>query len=277
VKFTPLSLTLEELSRVWSILFQIRYALSIAYRASAVLIEPRLRTTPSLLVREPLLNTIPIRQPLVSRVVAAPDETAPIFSGGTIAVLGERLRAEDMEVLIGGNTVAPASLHDVHDERIELTLPGGLPAGPLSLQVRHLVLMGKLPVPHPAFQSNPGDFVLHPLIEKSLGNYLINVSNVTGAGANPRSADIAITLIDTVRRGQMATLELLRQGGVFRTFFAAARATDTVTVAFSVTNVPPAIYVARVRVDGAESPLDLDTTVGSPTFGQPIAPAVDLT
>ncbi len=40
VKLTPISLSLEELSNLWSIFFQVPYALSVAYEAAAVLIEP---------------------------------------------------------------------------------------------------------------------------------------------------------------------------------------------------------------------------------------------
>lgn len=39
VKFTPLSLSLEELSKLWSVFFQAPYALSLAYQGTAVLIE----------------------------------------------------------------------------------------------------------------------------------------------------------------------------------------------------------------------------------------------
>ncbi|WP_396957640.1 DUF4255 domain-containing protein [Nitrosomonas sp.] len=39
VKFTPLPLSLEELSKIWSVFFQTTYALTIAYQASVVLIE----------------------------------------------------------------------------------------------------------------------------------------------------------------------------------------------------------------------------------------------
>src|SRR5262249_53697071 len=39
VRFSPLSLSLEELSKLWSIFFQTTYALSTAYCASAVFIE----------------------------------------------------------------------------------------------------------------------------------------------------------------------------------------------------------------------------------------------
>lgn len=39
VKFTPLSLSLEELSKLWSVFFQAPYALSVAYIGTVVLIE----------------------------------------------------------------------------------------------------------------------------------------------------------------------------------------------------------------------------------------------
>jgi hypothetical protein len=39
VKFTPLPLTVDELSKIWSTFFQTPYALSVAYQATVVLIE----------------------------------------------------------------------------------------------------------------------------------------------------------------------------------------------------------------------------------------------
>jgi len=39
VRLAPLSLNLEELSKLWSVFFQTSYALSMAYQASVILIE----------------------------------------------------------------------------------------------------------------------------------------------------------------------------------------------------------------------------------------------
>ncbi|PTR05761.1 uncharacterized protein DUF4255 [Nitrosospira sp. Nsp5] len=39
IKFTPLSLSLEELSKLWSVFFQAPYALSVAYQGTVVLID----------------------------------------------------------------------------------------------------------------------------------------------------------------------------------------------------------------------------------------------
>lgn len=52
VKFTPQGLTIDELSRIWSIFYQVPYALSLAYIATVVLIESE----------EPALATLPVLQ-----------------------------------------------------------------------------------------------------------------------------------------------------------------------------------------------------------------------
>ena len=275
VKFTPLSLSLEEMSRIWSVFFQTRYTLSMAWRASAIFIEPQLRVAPSLPVRESLLLAVPIRQPRITDVVAAAGEDAPIVPGADIVIRGERLRADLLEILVGGNLAAPDF---ASDERIDLALPAGLPAGPQSVQVRHLLPLGDPPVPHHGFDSNPGAFILHPLIAQAGGNYQIAVTNVTGTGGNPRSATITPTLTSSAGPSQQITLELLdtATATVVRTFFAAPLAADTTTPSFPVTNIPAGTYLARVRINGADSALDRDTNPGSPTFGQAIAPTLTI-
>jgi hypothetical protein len=45
IRLSPLALSLEELSKLWSVFFQVPYALSVAYEASVVLIEPGLPRT----------------------------------------------------------------------------------------------------------------------------------------------------------------------------------------------------------------------------------------
>jgi len=52
VKFTPQGLSLEELSRIWSIFYQVPYALSVAYVATVVTIESE----------EPALAALPVLQ-----------------------------------------------------------------------------------------------------------------------------------------------------------------------------------------------------------------------
>jgi Pvc16 N-terminal domain/IPT/TIG domain len=279
VKLTPLSLSLEELSRIWSVFLQTPYTLSMAWRASAVFIEPQISIAVALPVREPRLLVVPIRRPHVERVVSVAGDDTPILPGSTIRIRGERLRSDQLEVLVGGNPVAPIT--PVNDTRIELALPANLEAGPQSVQVRHDVLMGEPPVPHPGFASNPGEFILHPQIERNpAGDYVIAVANVVGVDAEPRSADVSVTTISAVGRRQQVTLELLTRVGadarVRHTFFANARAADGTVLVFAVSGVVAGEYLARIRVNGAESSLDRDTTPGSPTLGQFIAPELSF-
>ncbi|HTZ40406.1 MAG TPA: DUF4255 domain-containing protein [Syntrophales bacterium] len=48
VRFTPLAVSLEEMSKIWSIFYQIPYALSIAYQGTVVLIESDEAVQPAL-------------------------------------------------------------------------------------------------------------------------------------------------------------------------------------------------------------------------------------
>lgn len=56
VRFSHMNLNLEELSKLWSVFFQIPYVLSVAYRASAVLIEAQEDVPPIPLVSQPRVS-----------------------------------------------------------------------------------------------------------------------------------------------------------------------------------------------------------------------------
>jgi hypothetical protein len=59
VKFTPIPLNLEELSKLWSVFFQTPYVLSVAYEASVVLISTEQRPVMAQPVREPVIRVRP--------------------------------------------------------------------------------------------------------------------------------------------------------------------------------------------------------------------------
>ena len=118
VKVTPLNLSLEELSKVWSVFFQTPYALSAAYNAAVVLIESEERPTPPHLpVRQPSLSVVPFRQPVIDRVGSAAGLDEPILVDSTLLLEGQRLRADTTQVRIADQVLTPA-LGDVTDTRI---------------------------------------------------------------------------------------------------------------------------------------------------------------
>jgi hypothetical protein len=60
VKFTPMSLSLDELSKVWSVFYQTPYSLSVAYQGTVVLIESQETPQTVLPVPERIISVVPI-------------------------------------------------------------------------------------------------------------------------------------------------------------------------------------------------------------------------
>jgi hypothetical protein len=109
------------------------------------------------------------------------------------------------------------------------------------------VQLGIPPTAHRGFESNVAPFVLRPSIA-------VSVANVTGSGAQPRSADVTVQFDPPVAPEQRVVLLLgqLRAAAGF-TFTAPPRDADTTSITFAVSDVPAGIYLVRVQVDGAES------------------------
>ena len=212
VTIAPLSLDLEELSRLWSILFQVPYVLSVAYQASVVLIEAQVTPQPALPVRLGNVRVLPIEQPLVKSVSALAGVDEPIVSGATLAVRGSRLRGEDTRVRIGGAVVVPDP-QDVGEAEIRAILdpelfPGKeLRAGIQGAQVVHMLDLGTPPQPHRGFESNVAPFVLQPLLSSA------SVTKVSGKGKEPRSATVKVVAAPPIGAKQRVVLLLDDVGG----------------------------------------------------------------
>lgn len=265
VRLAMLDLSLEDLSKLWSVFFQTRYVLSVACRAGAVLVEAALTPLQAPLVRELALRTLPLLRPWLRSVAPLADADAPITAGAQVAVTGERLRGEAVRVLVGGAELVP---DDVRDDRLVLTLPPGLRAGAQGLRVRQDVMMGVPPSRRPGEGSNLAAFSLHPMVRRTGGAFDVVVIGATVTGGAV-SVDITVGVEPPVQPGQTATLELIDpvSGAVWSTD-AAPRTAPLSTLSFAVSGVTPGAYSLRVRVDGAESALERDTTPGSPTPGE---------
>jgi hypothetical protein len=257
VKVAPLDLSLEELSKLWSVFFQTPHALSAAYQATVVLIESEDRPTPpNLPVRQPSVFVLPFRQPVIDRITAATGPEQPIVVGSTLLISGQRLRGEATQVRLGTLVLTPATA-DISDAQISLPVPAGLRAGVQGAQVIQPIQMGSPPAPHRGFESNVAAFVLRPTIT-------VSVANVTGSGNQPRSGDVTVGLQPAVGQNQRVVL-LLSQlrppagqtPGAF-TFVAPPRDAPTdpleaASITVPVSGLPAGTYLVRVQVDGAES------------------------
>ena len=138
VKFTPLPLSLEELSKLWSVYFQTPYSLSVAYQGTVVLIESEDSTHAALPVRARNIYVVPFRQPLIEEVRSKDGADQFIFSDVDNRHFG-RASARRCD---SGNELAVLMLTpeiaNVSDTEISLTLPAGLRAGVQGLQVVQL-------------------------------------------------------------------------------------------------------------------------------------------
>ena len=269
IKFTPGSFSLEELSKLWSVFFQVPYALSVAYQASVVLIEPEVTPHEALPVRERNVYVVPFRQPTIEQIMSqAGDEQPvlpdqPILAGYRLILIGKQLRGEVTRVRIGGVEAEPQA---VSDTQIGVPLPENLRAGLQGVQVMQYVQMGTPPTPHRGFESNVAAFILRPTITAT-------ASNVQSSGGTPRRADIEVDFDPQVGKSQRVVLLLNefqppsdRPARAY-TFSAPPRneptdpdETNSITVPIS--GVEPGTYLARVQVDGAESPLGFNDATG---------------
>ncbi len=261
VKFMPLSLSLEELSKLWSVFFQTPYTLSMAYLATTVLIEGEQPPQRSLPVRVQNITAVSFQQAVIDKVVSEAGGNEPLVMGGMALIRGERLGGEVRAVRVGEVDIAPHNV-GVTGISVQLTDPN-LRAGVQGVQV--IYANGSA--------SNVAPLILRPAIAKDLaGNYEISVSGVvTDPQDGSRSATVTVKLTPEVGQRQRVLLYLNEappSTPTMRayTFPAEPRTADADTVTFAISGVEPGNYLVRVQVAGAETLLETD---GSGTYNAP--------
>jgi hypothetical protein len=251
VKVAPNSMSTEDLFRLWSA-FQTNYRLSVGYEASVVLIERPHRTAAPLPVREAALYVVPFRQPRVEEVSP---QTLP--AGGQLTVRGRNLKNEVVKARLGTVVIDPDA---VSESEITITLPLSLLAGVNTIQVLQPLLMGNPPAPHRGFESNLAAFVLVPSIT--------TVPPITVA----QGSVLTLTFAPAVGRSQQVTLLIGDHGLPLAPRPPSAPAT-TASLNFPIpSSFPTGTFLLRVRVDGAESPLQV-----GPGTGVYVGPRITVT
>jgi len=267
VRFTPAALTLEELSKLWSVFFQTAYALSVAYQASVVFIDGEETPRTTLPVREPKVYVKPFRQPVVEGIESSAGAKLPIVSDSTLVVRGKQLRGEVTQILITGEKM-PLSPKDVANDQISLPVPAELMSGVQTVQVLQQVEIGEPPTAHRGVESNVAVFVLHPTITVAI----TGIKSKTKGGVRSFSATISVRFRPKVGKLQRVTLLLNEMSDAPDTQSAPgysfpapedngitdSNKTETASVDFPISDVMEGDYLVRVQVDGAESQLRSD-------------------
>jgi hypothetical protein len=274
VNFSPLPLSLDDLSKLWSIFFQTTYSLSIAYQATVVLIDAEeLPRTPRP-VKDKTVRVVPFDHPNIEEAVNVNGDPDPVLYGDVLVLRGRQLsgggnvglRVGDRPDLLTPDTAADTEV------RVTLVSPPA-PRAPLRAGVWLIQLVRQLnwgtdalPDLRNAFESNGVPVMIRPLLQKTaagdwatLGNPSVDANGVSTQG-------LAITVSPPIQDGQRVFVLLNEDGpnhGSFTVPVPAAQLGATIQVTLS--GVPPATYWLRVRVDRADSLLDLDPS--SPNYG----------
>jgi hypothetical protein len=264
IKFTPVSLPLEENSKLWSTLLQAKHALSVVYQASVVLIESEKIPQQALPVSNRGVTGVPFMQPLIEqlRVLDNNGVEQPINQtielGATLLIKGKRLQGQVTQIFINDSEITATSISDSEIRLNPLAdpLPDGsaLRAGIKSLQIVHSVPLGQPPEAHSFSGSNVFPFPLRPMPTVSMQGSAIRIQFVPKVGKTQRVFLLLNELTDDPKpKGYR--LAAPKDNGIP----AGSSDADVSHIDFPVTGVVAAgTYLVRVQVDGAESLLQKD-------------------
>ncbi|MDJ0717752.1 MAG: DUF4255 domain-containing protein [Prochloraceae cyanobacterium] len=304
IKFTPLLLNLEELSKVWSVFLQTTYALSVTYQASVVLIEAEQMPRPALPVRDRKIYVTRLEQPMIDRI-----SPQLLTFGEILTIRGQNLKGEITQVRFGQVAVEAGDFESFTNQEIRVSLPEGLLVGINRVQVLHLVDFGTPSQPELrcCFESNVAAFVLRPAIAQAVdGSYEIQffqnqaefeqefpTANPNDPGNRLTSSvltpalKLRLNLIAQRRQQIVLLLNELVDSSVERPVQTYSFSSPALLLpegetpsevpfeehksnilVFSVRGVQSGNYLVRVKIDGAESLLAIDLDPNSPTFKQ---------
>ena len=265
VKFSPFGVSLEEMSKIWSIFYQIPYALSIAYRGTVVLIESEEAAQPALPVLKrgnadqgvktllgpfPLIENVYFGMPADKILQSRPLSLPAAQLGLAVIVAGHNLGGED--VLLRFQHSKLGSIQELSPDSSDIS--------PKELKVR-------LPQPGSGTSQTdwaPGVYTV-TVVQKQSGTSLERTSNMLPIAFSPiiaaiepgtsiprdaqGTATITITCRPQVRSPQQAVLVLAGREIVGR-----IDGGNPDKVIFVVDNAPVVTNeLIRLRVDGIES------------------------
>ena len=243
VRLCPVEMSTEELSKLWAV-FESPYSLSVAFRASVLLINAALTVAPSLPVRRRGLLTTASGSPSIDRVTSAAGPNTPITATSQLEISGSNL-GDGVIVRLASGDVTP---NRATAQRILVALPAGLAAGTQPVQVVGQFYLGEPPVLHQGMASNLATFVLHPTLTA------IAKGASTPAGGGKITVTLTATLDVAVGIAQSLILLLSDPATGQSRYMVRApdRAVATALPAVPVT-VVPGTYAVQVQIDGAES------------------------
>ena len=275
VTISPSNMTAEDLSKIWSVFLQTPHVLSFAFQASAVLIEGNKQIGRALPVRSIGFYTTS-NQPIIEQVISDAGAKQPIVADSNLTIRGKQLEGEQTQVKIGDAILTPQSV-SASEICLNLSLlsteeANSLRAGIQSLQVLHSIPKQTQLEPDRAIGSNVMPLALCPTV---VGE--VEILDIWSNEDDLYSAEVRVQ-VDLIIGKQQRVLMFLNQvtsnNPTAYIFMAKSRRGNTDKVTFPILNVEPGEYLVRVQIDGAESPLLVDTNAQSEICDRYVAPTM---
>jgi hypothetical protein len=303
VRFTPTGLSLEELSKLWSVMLQIPYVLSTAYQAGPVLLadedEVVTAAAPPVMLT-PRVHAFSQLPPTIEQVIGSAGAGQPITSASTLTLVGTFFPGVAATVLIDGaalsQTFVPTPLpaqppllqisgiplttvpsSGAHTIQVSTELPGTSPGGsatslPVAEQLAAgITFLGAHPV-----VSSTASFVLQPTLSSSSVDPTTRVITATVTPAVSAYQQVRLLLYPFQAAATSANTYVLQpsasassssSSGSSSSSNSGSPAQGPTSFTFATTGQPVSVasgtYLVRIQIDGVDSPLQ---------FGPPSIP-----
>ena len=250
VKLSPHKISLDDLSKIWSVFFQTNYLLTSTFKATYVILDSEQPGQSGFPVRFPGAFALPFGGPQIGNVV--PDRIAfsatadVVLNGQSLTGTGLHYLVDDDEAVLQPNSTATAA---------KIRLPATARAGVKTLRI---VSDGPLGPGHRGAESNVVPLLLLPAVSA--------IAYQKDASAK-KDHTIEVTPAMTVGLSQRTALVLNRTDNVTPSSYeltARPRLAEADHLIFAAHDVPAGTYLYRLRVDGLDSELTLDTTDPDP-------------
>jgi hypothetical protein len=250
VKITPVCMKREEMAWIWTAL-KADYRPTIAFDVSVVLIQSRLASSSPLPVLSRDITVQPGSSASAFQVVL-PGSEAAALPGDTVTVTGQFVSGTVQVVLVNQHlgTQPPITPSALTGGAVSFVVPNNTPAGNYSLSV--------------VVTNASGVVVQNTLsLHIALAPTIPSPSTAT-AVANASGTLVTLTSDPQVVPGQTVSLAL---GGT--TAPAQTLAAPTATLSFQFPTLSHGAYLARLRVDGVDSPVAVNWSATPPSFTGP--------
>lgn len=273
----PMDLSVDDLSKIWSVFFQAPYFISLVYKVTVVTIEGEESLPRALPVRDRRWGgtTAFPNQPTVEQVQPQTGKLDPILANSTLLIRGQNLESASTLIRIGDHEVLPDQITNT-----QLTVPlSAIPAASLRAGLQALQVIHRIPVGSQVneaanrVESNAAPFVLRPTIEQ------VRLSSQLQPGEDHHSGVLTIrvnVMVGAKQRVILVMNEWSIETSLAYQFAASPRDVETDAIAIPFNNVKSGDYLLRLQIDGAESILEVDTDSSSSTFNWYIAPKVRI-